>query len=98
MRTIMLEIEVLEKRIAADSIHGVPGESNGNPGNEMSNGAKPQPGSHIRTAGVVSRQTPFLPSYRGWRSPRRGVMEALGLHGAQTRLVWILVFPRKLSF
>ena len=46
MRTIVLEIEQLEERIAPDSIHGVPGEGNGNPGNEVSNGAKPQPGSH----------------------------------------------------
>jgi len=46
MRTIILEIEALEERIAPDSIHGVPGESNGNPGNEVSNGAHPQPGSH----------------------------------------------------
>jgi hypothetical protein len=41
-----LAIEVLEERIAPDSINGVPGESNGNPGNEVSNGAKPQPGNN----------------------------------------------------
>ncbi len=40
------EIEELEQRIAPDSINGVPGESNGNPGNEVSNGAKPQPKHH----------------------------------------------------
>ncbi len=40
------EIEELEQRIAPDSINGVPGESNGNPGNEVSNGAKPQPKNH----------------------------------------------------
>ena len=39
----MLEIEILEERIAPDSINGVPGESNGNPGNEVSNGASPEP-------------------------------------------------------
>jgi hypothetical protein len=44
----MLEfkIEELEQRIAPDSINGVPGESNGNPGNEVSNGATPQPGNN----------------------------------------------------
>jgi len=41
-----LDIEELEQRIAPDSIHGVPGESNGNPGNEVSNGSKPQPGNN----------------------------------------------------
>jgi hypothetical protein len=46
MKDMVLEIEALEERIAPDSIHGVPGESNGNPGNEVSNGAKPQPGSN----------------------------------------------------
>jgi len=40
-----LNVEELEQRIAPDSINGVPGESNGNPGNEVSNGHKPQPGS-----------------------------------------------------
>ena len=40
------QIVKLEERIAPDSIHGVPGESNGNPGNEVSNGHKPQPGSN----------------------------------------------------
>jgi hypothetical protein len=39
-------IEELEPRIAPDSVNGVPGESNGNPGNEVSNGAKPQPGNN----------------------------------------------------
>jgi hypothetical protein len=44
----LLNVEELEQRIAPDSIHGVPGESNGNPGNEVSNGSKPQPGSNTR--------------------------------------------------
>ena len=48
MKEMVLQIEALEERIAPDSIHGVPGESNGNPGNEVSNGNKPQPGSHTR--------------------------------------------------
>lgn len=48
MKNYVLEIETLEERIAPDSIHGVPGESNGNPGNEVSNGSRPQPSS--RTA------------------------------------------------
>jgi hypothetical protein len=43
---IQLSVEELEERIAPDSVNGVPGESNGNPGNEVSNGSKPQPGSH----------------------------------------------------
>jgi len=33
MKAIFLNIDELEQRIAPDSIHGVPGESNGNPGN-----------------------------------------------------------------
>jgi len=41
-----LNVEELEERIAPDSIHGVPGESNGNSGNEVSNGHKPQPGNN----------------------------------------------------
>ncbi len=41
-------VEELEQRIAPDSVNGVPGESNGNPGNEVSNGSKPQPGSNTR--------------------------------------------------
>jgi hypothetical protein len=45
---LVLHVEELEQRIAPDSIHGVPGESNGNPGNEVSNGSKPQPGSNTR--------------------------------------------------
>jgi len=45
MSRINLTLEELEQRIAPDSVNGVPGESNGNPGNEVSNGAKPQPGS-----------------------------------------------------
>ena len=45
---ILLNVEELEQRIAPDSINGVPGESNGNPGNEVSNGSKPQPGSNTR--------------------------------------------------
>lgn len=48
MRNIVLEIEALEERIAPDSIHGVPGESNGNPGNEVSNGGGPQPSDNTR--------------------------------------------------
>jgi hypothetical protein len=43
---ILLEVELLEERIAPDSINGVPGESNGNPGNEVSNGSRPQPGNN----------------------------------------------------
>jgi hypothetical protein len=43
---ILLEVELLEERIAPDSINGVPGESNGNPGNEVSNGSHPQPGNN----------------------------------------------------
>jgi hypothetical protein len=42
------QIERLEERITPDSIHGVPGESNGNPGNEVSNGSKPQPSDNTR--------------------------------------------------
>lgn len=45
-KTVVLHIEELEQRIAPDSINGVPGESNGNPGNEVSNGSKPQPGNN----------------------------------------------------
>jgi hypothetical protein len=45
-KPIMLEVEELEERIAPDSINGVPGESNGNSGNEVSNGHKPQPGNN----------------------------------------------------
>lgn len=33
---IQLEVEELEERIAPDSVNGVPGESNGNPGNGVS--------------------------------------------------------------
>jgi hypothetical protein len=43
---ITLNVEELEERIAPDSVNGVPGESNGNPGNEVSNGHKPQPGNN----------------------------------------------------
>jgi hypothetical protein len=47
MKTPMiLNVEELEERIAPDSVNGVPGESNGNPGNEVSNGNKPQPGNN----------------------------------------------------
>lgn len=46
MDILSLKVEELEERIAPDSIYGVPGESNGNPGNEVSNGAEPQPGSN----------------------------------------------------
>ena len=45
---LRLEVEELEERIAPDSINGVPGESNGNPGNEVSNGSKPQPSDNTR--------------------------------------------------
>jgi hypothetical protein len=40
---VNLTLEELEQRIAPDSVNGVPGESNGNPGNEVSNGSEPQP-------------------------------------------------------
>ncbi|PYQ98297.1 MAG: hypothetical protein DMF94_34275 [Acidobacteria bacterium] len=46
LQKVVLNVKELEQRIAPDSINGVPGESNGNPGNEVSNGSKPQPGSH----------------------------------------------------
>lgn len=46
MDLLDLKVEELEERIAPDSINGVPGESNGNPGNEVSNGATPQPSNH----------------------------------------------------
>jgi len=45
MSRINLTLEELEQRIAPDSVNGVPGESNGNSGNEVSNGSKPHPGS-----------------------------------------------------
>lgn len=45
---LVLNVEELEERIAPDSVNGVPGESNGNPGNEVSNGNQPQPGSNTR--------------------------------------------------
>lgn len=45
---ILLTVEELEARIAPDSINGVPGESNGNPGNEVSNGSQPQPSDNTR--------------------------------------------------
>ena len=45
---VLLNVEELESRIAPDSVHGVPGESNGNPGNEVSNGEKPQPSNHTK--------------------------------------------------
>jgi len=45
---ILLNVEELEERIAPDSIHGVPGESDGNSGNEVSNGNKPQPSDNTR--------------------------------------------------
>ena len=45
---IILRIEELEDRIAPDSLNGVPGESNGNPGNEVSNGSEPQPSDNTR--------------------------------------------------
>ena len=48
MNPIKLSIEELEQRSAPDSVQGVPGESNGNPGGEVNNGSKPQPGSHTR--------------------------------------------------
>jgi hypothetical protein len=43
VKQVDLKLEELEARIAPDSVNGVPGESNGNPGNEVSNGAEPQP-------------------------------------------------------
>ena len=43
---IVLAVEELEERIAPDSVNGVPGESNGNSGNEVSNGHHPQPGNN----------------------------------------------------
>jgi hypothetical protein len=46
MKRISLHIEELEQRLAPDSVNGVPGESNGNSGNEVSNGSKPQPSRH----------------------------------------------------
>lgn len=48
MKALNLHIEELEARIAPDSVNGVPGESNGNPGGEVNNGAKPHPGSNTR--------------------------------------------------
>lgn len=48
MKTQTLNVEELEERIAPDSVNGVPGESNGNPGNEVSNGSKPQPSDNTR--------------------------------------------------
>jgi hypothetical protein len=45
---MQLNVEELEARIAPDSVNGVPGESNGNPGNEVSSGHKPQPGNNTR--------------------------------------------------
>jgi hypothetical protein len=47
-KNLVLHVEELEQRIAPDSVNGVPGESNGNSGNEVSNGHKPQPGSNTR--------------------------------------------------
>jgi hypothetical protein len=46
MKHLTLNVEELEQRIAPDSVNGVPGESNGNSGNEVSNGSKPQPSRH----------------------------------------------------
>ena len=43
---IVLVVEELEERIAPDSVNGVPGESNWNPGNEVSNGHHPQLGNN----------------------------------------------------
>ncbi len=44
---LKLKVEELEERIAPGAVGnpggGTHGESNGNPGNEVSNGAKPQP-------------------------------------------------------
>jgi hypothetical protein len=45
---VELLVEELEARIAPDSVNGVPGESNGNPGNEVSNGSKPQPSDNTK--------------------------------------------------
>ncbi len=47
-KQIALNVEELEQRIAPDSVNGVPGESNGNPGNEVSNGQEPQPSNKTR--------------------------------------------------
>ena len=46
MKPIALKLDELEARVAPDSLNGGPGESNGNPGSEVSNGAKPQPGNN----------------------------------------------------
>jgi hypothetical protein len=46
MRAYKLTLDELEARIAPDSVNGVPGESNGNEGGEVNNGAKPQPGNN----------------------------------------------------
>ena len=46
MKSLKLDLVELEARIAPDSINGVPGESNGNEGGEVNNGAKPQPSSN----------------------------------------------------
>ena len=48
VKEVDLLAEELEARIAPDSINGVPGESNGNPGNEVSNGSKPQPSDNTK--------------------------------------------------
>jgi hypothetical protein len=45
---VNLTLEELEQRIAPDSVNGVPGESNGNPGNEVSNGSKPEPSDNTK--------------------------------------------------
>ena len=39
MKTLLLKVEELEERIAPSTL----GESNGNAGNEVSNGSSPQP-------------------------------------------------------
>jgi len=41
--TVQLKVEELEERIAPS---GFGPSNNGNPGNEVSNGAKPQPSGH----------------------------------------------------
>ena len=43
-KTITLAVEELEQRIAPGTGFGP--SNNGNPGNEVSNGAKPQPSGH----------------------------------------------------
>jgi len=47
MKMLQLKVEELEARIAPGSSPGFGPSNNGNPGNQVSNGAKPQPsGGH----------------------------------------------------